>query len=84
MELELYQMETCTYCAKVRRKLTELGLSFTAHNPRANEDRMEELLELGGKDQVPFLVARDQDGAVVETLYESDEILEWLDEEFGR
>ncbi|MDY6774089.1 MAG: glutathione S-transferase N-terminal domain-containing protein, partial [Candidatus Nanohaloarchaea archaeon] len=61
MKLELYQFEQCPYCRKVREKLTELGLSFTAHNPRQNEERMEELLELGGKDQVPFLVDRDED-----------------------
>ncbi|MFB6167089.1 MAG: glutaredoxin domain-containing protein, partial [Candidatus Nanohaloarchaea archaeon] len=72
MELELYQFEQCPYCSKVRRKMTELGLSFTAHNPRQNEDRMEEMLEIGGKDQVPFLVARDEDGDIVETMYESD------------
>ncbi|MFB6265986.1 MAG: glutaredoxin domain-containing protein, partial [Candidatus Nanohaloarchaea archaeon] len=41
MKLELYQFEQCPYCRKVREKLTELGLSFTAHNPRQNEERME-------------------------------------------
>ncbi|MFB6265692.1 MAG: glutaredoxin family protein, partial [Candidatus Nanohaloarchaea archaeon] len=83
MELELYQMEGCPYCAKVRKKFSELGISFTAHNPRQNDDRMEELLELGGQDQVPFLVVRDGEGEVVETMYESDDIVAWLKNEFG-
>ncbi|MDY6769748.1 MAG: glutathione S-transferase N-terminal domain-containing protein [Candidatus Nanohaloarchaea archaeon] len=83
MELELYQMEGCPFCGKVRQTLSELGLSFTAHNPRQNEERMQELLELGGEDQVPFLVVRDDSGEVVETLYESDDIVDWLEEEFG-
>lgn len=81
--LELYQFEGCPYCSKVRKKMTELGLSFTAHNPRQDDDRMEELMDLGGKDQVPFLVVRDEDGDVVESMYESDDINDFLDERFG-
>lgn len=82
MHLELYQFEGCPYCSKVRQKMTDLGLSFTAHNPRQNEARMEELLELGGQDQVPFLVVRGDDGEVVESLYESDDIVDYLEENF--
>lgn len=83
MMLELYQFEGCPYCRKVRKKMTELGLSFTAHNPRQNEDRMDELMELGGEDQVPFLVDRDEDGEIREKLYESDDIVEYLEETYG-
>lgn len=83
MRLELYQFEGCPYCSKVRKKMTELGLSFTAHNPRQNEERMDELMELGGEDQVPFLVDRDEDGDVVETLYESDDINHYLEKNFS-
>lgn len=83
MELELYQFEGCPFCSKVRKKMTELGLSFTAHNPRQNEERMEELMELGGEDQVPFIVVRDDDGEVEETMYESDDINEYLEEHFA-
>lgn len=82
-QLELYQFEGCPYCKKVRKKMTELGLSFTAHNPRQNEDRMEELKDLGGQDQVPFLVVRDEDDSVVETMYESDDINEYLEEQYA-
>ncbi len=81
--LELYQFEQCPFCQKVRTKLSDMGLSYIAHNPRKNEDRMDDLMDLGGEDQVPFLVVRDQDGEVVETMYESDDIVEWLDTEFG-
>lgn len=83
MQLELYRLEGCPYCQKVREKVSELGLSVTMHNPRQNEDRMEELLELGGKDQVPFLVVRDDDGDIVESMYESDDINAWLDEQYA-
>ena len=83
--LELYQAEGCPYSEKVRRKLTDLGVSYVAHNPRThggdvrNEERHEQLLELGGEDQIPFLVDPDRD----ETLYDSDDIVEYLDEHYG-
>ncbi|MDY6766467.1 MAG: glutathione S-transferase N-terminal domain-containing protein [Candidatus Nanohaloarchaea archaeon] len=83
MQLELYQMEGCPFCSKVRATMSELGLSFTAHNPRQNEERMDDLLALGGEDQVPFLVVRDEEGDVVETMYESDDIIAYLEDEFG-
>ncbi len=83
MRLELYQFEQCPFCSEVRAKMTSLGLSFVAHNPRQNEDRMEEMLEIGGEDKVPFLVVKSDDGEVLKTMYESDEIKEWLEEKFG-
>lgn len=82
MELELYQKEGCPYCVKVRQKLSDLGISYTAHNPRQNQETMDELLELGGKDQVPFLVVRNADGDVVESMYESDDIVDWLNQQY--
>lgn len=88
MQLELYQFEGCPYCSKVRKKMSELGLSYVSHTPREgseikNQERYDELMDLGGQDQVPFLVARDEAGDVVETMYESDDINDWLDNEFG-
>ncbi|ADB62868.1 hypothetical protein Htur_4025 (plasmid) [Haloterrigena turkmenica DSM 5511] len=32
--LELYQAESCRYSKKVRKALTELGVSYVIHNPR--------------------------------------------------
>jgi glutathione S-transferase len=80
--LELYQAEGCPYSEKARKKLTELGLSYVAHNPRShngetlNDQTQDELLAIGGEDQIPFLV--DHRRGV--TLYESDDIVEYLDE----
>lgn len=82
--IELYQAEGCPHCAKVRETLTELGVSYVAHNPRlpskdggtvCNEQVHEELVAVGGKDQVPFLV----DHGRGESLYESDDIVEYLE-----
>ncbi|MFB6187165.1 MAG: glutathione S-transferase N-terminal domain-containing protein [Halobacteriaceae archaeon] len=83
--LELYQAEGCPYCAKVREKLTELGLSVVIHNPRTaggelrNEKTQSELTTIGGQDQIPFLVDTDREV----TLYESDDIVEYLEEHYG-
>lgn len=86
--LELYQFENCPHCGKVREKLSKLGVSYVVHNPRlpgaeggdeTNEQTLEELRELGGQDQIPYLV----DTARGETLYESDDIVEYLDEHYA-
>lgn len=83
--LELYQAEGCPYSEKAREKLTELGISYVAHNPRThdgdtrNQQTHDELLTIGGEDQIPFLVDHQRG----EMLYESDEIVTYLDEHYG-
>lgn len=82
--LELYQAEGCPYSEKARDKLTELGISYVTHNPRThdgetrNEQTHDELLAIGGEDQIPFLVDHQRG----ETLYESDEIVAYLEEQY--
>ncbi|WP_144922055.1 glutathione S-transferase N-terminal domain-containing protein [Halorubrum salsamenti] len=84
--LELYQSEGCPHSAKVRETLSELGVSYVAHNPRlpgdeggdvTNEVTHEELTT-AGDDQIPYLV--DTDRGV--TMYESDDIVEYLEEQY--
>ena len=86
--LELYQAEGCPHCAKVREALTDFGVSYVIHNPRLpgdeggdvlNEQTHQEMTELGGQDQIPYLV----DTAREETLYESDDIVEYLEEHYA-
>jgi glutathione S-transferase len=78
--LELYQAEGCRYSAKVRETLTNLGVSYIVHNPRsaAGETRNEQLRTLGGDDQLPFLI--DHQRGV--TIYESDDIVAYLQEHY--
>ncbi|TKX69508.1 glutathione S-transferase N-terminal domain-containing protein [Halorubrum sp. SP9] len=84
--LELSQSEGCPHCAKVRETLSELGVSYVAHNPRlpgnaggdvTNEVTHDELTA-GGEDQIPYLV--DTDRGV--TMYESDDIVDYLEEQY--
>jgi len=84
--LELYQSEGCPYCAKVREKLSELGVSYVIHNPRlpgddggdVTNDVTYDELTAGGEDQIPYLV--DTERGV--TMYESDDIVEYLEEHY--
>ncbi|WP_226006632.1 glutathione S-transferase N-terminal domain-containing protein [Natrinema salinisoli] len=86
--LELYQFEGCPHCEKVREKLSELGISYVNHNPRlgkshdqevTNQQTHEELVEMGGMDQVPYLVDTQRETS----LYESDDIVEHLETYYG-
>lgn len=86
--LELYQAESCPYSENVRSKLTDLGLSYVAHNPRLpgheggdvlNEQTHRELTRIGGEDQIPFLVDTDRREAV----YEAEDIVAYLEEHYG-
>lgn len=83
--LELYQSEGCPYSELVRETMTDLGISYVAHNPRThggetrNEQVLEELVTVGGRDQIPFLV----DHRRGETAYESEDIVAYLEEHYG-
>lgn len=82
---ELYQAEGCGYSKTVREALTELGVSYVIHNPRTasgetrNDQTHNELHTLGGQDQIPFFV--DQQRGV--TMYESDDIIDYLEEHYA-
>ncbi len=75
--MKLYIYETCPYCINVRNTLKELGyeegkdiILLDANT----EENAKELIELGGKLQVPFLI----DGETM--MYESSDIMEYLRE----
>ncbi len=76
--LELYQAEGCPRSATVRETMTDLGLSFIAHNPRTPDDEVKNdqthraLEELGGQEQIPYLV----DTTTGEAIYESEAIVD--------
>ena len=78
---ELYQFEECPFCVKVRAKLTELGIDFICRQaPHHLPEKRKRVIEIGGKNQVPLLV--DKENNVV--MYESDDIIEYLEKRFGK
>lgn len=71
-ELKLYYMEACPFCKKVIRYMEKNHIDVELVDIRANTDNYKELIEIGGKDQVPMLLI---DG---KPLYESSDIIKWF------
>lgn len=71
-ELTLYYFPSCPYCRVVMNCLDRLNLEIQMRDIRTEPGAKEDLLEIGGKSQVPCLVI---DG---KPLYESDDIIRWL------
>ncbi|MGH7898606.1 MAG: glutathione S-transferase N-terminal domain-containing protein [Candidatus Binatia bacterium] len=78
--LELYNMESSPYCRKVREALVELDLPYVCKNAPRRSAVREELRRLGGKVMVPYLA----DPNTGRAMYESDDIVRYLDETYGR
>ena len=69
----LYMRPGCPYCAKVLIEAATLGIEFDERN--INNPTIEtELIEKGGKRQVPYLF----DPATGTGMYESTDIIEHL------
>ncbi len=79
--LELYELDGCPYCAKVIRKLDELGLEYDSHMVPRSHDERTEVQEVSGQTGVPVLVD-DEHG--VEGMPESDDIVEYLEQTYGQ
>jgi glutaredoxin 2 len=72
----VYIRENCPYSLAVMHKIEELSAPVMLKSIHENKYAME-LMEKGGKYQVPCLVA--EDGTV---MYESAQIMDYLDEHF--
>lgn len=77
--LELWSFEASPFCRKVREELTRLGLDYRVHNVGKRGRRRPELVALGGKMQVPYLVDENTGAA----MYESDDIIAYLRSTYG-
>lgn len=74
-DLVLYYRPTCPFCVRVLKRMKDLGIegSITLKNIYDDEEAEATLISVGGKRQVPCLLI---DG---EPLYESGDIVAWLD-----
>ena len=75
--LVLFSFEASPYCRKVREALAELDLSYLCKNVGKKSPRRSELVALGGKMLVPYLV--DPNTA----MDESDDIVAYLWQTYG-
>ena len=72
LELTLYKFNSCPFCIRVMLQAKALGLSLPMRDTRKDAQARTDLVELGGKSQVPCLVING------EPLYESGDIVRYL------
>ncbi len=78
--LELYELDGCPFCAKVKTKLDELDLDYESHTvPRSHGERTE-VKAVSGQTGVPVLVDKENG---VEGMPESDDIVEYLEKTYS-
>lgn len=73
--LKLYTYSTCPYCEKVRQAFAAMKIDYQEVDADYGSTGQEELLRLGGKQQVPFLA--DEDHGVF--MYESNDIISYAE-----
>ena len=78
--LKLYTYATCPYCEKVRMAFEDTGIDYEEIDAERGTVGSEELVQLGGKQQVPFLV--DEEQGIF--MYESDDIISYARARFKK
>lgn len=77
--IELYQLNACPFCVKVRRAMRRRGIELPLRNINDNNGQYrEQLVAGGGRPMVPCLRIEKSKGQV-EWLYESKDIVKYLD-----
>lgn len=77
-ELALYYRPTCPFCIKVLDFMDRQDVTIPLIDISQDRDAAATLIEVGGKQQVPCLFI---DG---KALYESSDIIPWIDEHLCR
>ena len=71
-EMTLYYKPSCPYCQEVLHFMKNEGIELPLKNIAESAEKRQELMDVGGKAQVPCLIIE------AKALYESDDIIEWL------
>ena len=77
--LTLYYKPTCPFCQKTMAVIDEMGLEVEMKDISADDALAQELIDRGGKRQVPYLV--DIERGV--EMYESGDIIAHLREHYA-
>jgi glutaredoxin len=80
--MKIYQFRQCPFCVKTRRNIRRLGLNIETRDARNDPQWNSELINEGGKYQVPCLRLLKDDGST-EWMYGSSNIIEYLGKRFG-
>ncbi|CAL9174119.1 unnamed protein product [Musa hybrid cultivar] len=78
--IEIYEFEGCPFCRKVREIVSILDLDILYYPcPRNGPNFRPKVLQMGGKQQFPYMV--DPNTGVA--MYESDDIIKYLVQKYG-
>lgn len=80
--LALYQFRLCPFCIRVRRTIHRIGLNIALRDALNTPQYRAELIEQGGRYKVPCL--RIEEDGKTRWLYESSDIVAWLEKWFGK
>lgn len=78
--LILYTTPMCPYCKRVEAYLEEANIPYEERNVASNPAFRDELLDKGGRMQVPFLVDSERDTS----MYESEDMLNYIAEHYAK
>ncbi|MFT5193879.1 MAG: glutathione S-transferase [Cellvibrionaceae bacterium] len=81
-KIKLYHYDSCPFCARVRSTIDALALNIEYRNTQLNPENSDDLLAGGGRRTVPALRIEQEDGSVY-WMYESSDIMRYLDTEFA-
>lgn len=81
--MTLYHFKTCPFCIKVRRHTKRLSLNIETRDAQRDPTSRAQLLTGGGVIQVPCLKVTNE-GGEDRWLYESDEIIHYLNAQFSQ
>jgi glutaredoxin len=80
--VKLYQFPQCPFCVKTRRIIRRLGLNIELRDARGDAQWRSELIQQGGRHQVPCLRLLQDDGSS-QWLYESQDIIRYLEHHYS-
>ena len=82
-DLALYHYDSCMFCARVRKAIATLALDIELRDVLRSPVHQRELAAYGGSSTVPCLRIGKGDPARDRWMYESADIIRYLNERFG-
>ncbi len=77
--LKLYTYPLCPFCEKVRQAFAQMKVAYQEVNAERGTPGSQELIALGGKQQVPFLMNEEEKVS----MYESNDIIAYAQRRFA-